>query len=196
MGGKNGKTTDTLTEQGRKVMLAIAALKTKPYVDVGVVAKDFGKSKKGHDGQNSGTTLGDVAVANEFGTQAHVGSRGPVPGIPARSFIRSTTDEKYKEWAKEVERLHDLVLEGKMTTDEALGRLGERIKRDIQAKMRSNIAPANAPSTIARKLGRSGLGGRKLRKAEIAAAFGQGTLRDTGQLLNSMAWEIGRGLAK
>lgn len=180
------KTTDILTDAGRRFLATCKALASKPRVEVGILGKDFKKPKKVRDekGASKNTTLGKVAAANEFGTKDG--------RVPERSFIRATVDKKRAEWNGLVEKLKDRVLAGSLTTDQALGLIGERIKRDIQAAIRSNIGPPNAASTIAAKLGRAGLKGRALRKAEIAAAFGQGTLRDTGQLINAIAWELFR----
>lgn len=46
---------------------------------------------------------------------------------------------------------YGLVVDGKTTVYRALMRVGQEHADDIKAKIRSNISPANAASTIARK---------------------------------------------
>lgn len=66
--------------------------------------------------------------------------------IPERSFIRSTFDEKERDWFRFVARMFKQVLVGKMTVDIMFERLGQRMVADIQKKMR-NMEPGNAPLT-------------------------------------------------
>ena len=176
-------TTDHLTAAGEHVYGVLKQVKAKPYVKVGVLGKDFDKPKKGDDSKKP-ASLGEVAVYNEFGT-----SDGR---IPARSFIGFTSDSKREAWADLSGTLKSKVLQGGMAPAKALGIMGLRIQADIQTRIRSDIPPPNAPSTIARKLeGTAGLKGRELANAMNKAFDGQGTLRNTGQLLNSIAWELG-----
>ena len=164
MGG--ARTTEKWTPAGQRFLATVAALKSKPGVKVGVLGKDFSKAKdertKNSVKPDPNISLGQVAVENEFGTDT----------TPERSFIRSTVDEQNKAWQRYAEKLKDKILDG-MAMDRALGIMGLLIQRDIQRKIRSNIQPANAPSTIARK------GSSR-------------TLIDTGQLANSIAWELFR----
>lgn len=174
-----GVTSDVLTPAGRKFLAQMQALKTNPVVKAGILGKDFSKPKKVPDGEKPGPeSLGEVAVKNEYGI-----------GVPERSFIRSTADEKHDEWTAYAAVLQKKILDG-MPFDRAMGLMGLRMQADIQAKIRSNIGPPNSPATIERKLGRAGLTGKRLEKARAAAAAGQGTLRDTGQMLNAIAWEL------
>lgn len=162
-------TKDTVTPSGRKLLLQLAALKTKPFVKIGILARDYEKPKETEDGSTPKTTLGVVAASNEFGAGK----------IPARSYIGSTVDAKGKgDWARNAEVLRKQIIEGKLTTDQALARQGERILTDIREKVRSDIPPENAPATIAKK--------------QRGKAGPVKTLIDTSQLLNGLAYEVKR----
>ena len=186
MAVRSGGTKDTWTYAGKKLLSQLAALRSKPYVKVGVlqVAYDAPKTVDG-TGKNAKPaqfakipSLGDVAVWNEFGTSPPnkgVGKFGPVHGTPERSFIRSTFDENVKVgWKEYADELRKAIINGQIDTDKALGLMGQRIKRDTQAKIRSNIPPPNAQSTIDAKGGKDK------------------TLINTGQLLNSIDYEVHR----
>jgi hypothetical protein len=157
-----------MTSRGKALVGQLMALKTKPYVKVGVLQEQFEQEKRVPDGQpqpKKHVSLGLVAVANEFGTDT----------IPERSYIRSTHDENAKtKWAEYAAELRHQIVAMGMKTDRALGLMGQLIKTSIQAKIRSNIPPPNAPSTIAAKGGKDK------------------TLINTGQLLNSINYEVHR----
>lgn len=71
--------------------------------------------------------------------------------IPERSFLRSTFDEKNDEWYQYSLKLLREVIAGKTTAHEFGEKLGAKIQRDIQRKMRDMSSPPNAPSTVAMK---------------------------------------------
>ena len=107
------------------------------------------------------------AAANEFGTSR----------IPSRPFFRVTIDAKGHEWADYLGRAigHGVPLQ------EALELTGARMVSDVQATIASNMAPANAPSTIRRKLRQEDEGGGMMHA---------GTLIETGSLLRSIEYEV------
>lgn len=110
-----------------------------------------------------GSELAVIAASHEFGTNA----------IPERSFLRSTLDEQdgaYREATADAIRG---VLDGKRSAQAALERLGQRVVRDVQGKIRSGIDPALSPTTIAAK------GSSK-------------PLVDTGRLLRSITYQVRR----
>lgn len=141
------QTTDKWTEYGRQLKKELAALRHKPYVKVGVLEKDYVVEKKTSDDEKkSGSwprTLGAVAVYNEFGA--------PRAGIPERSFIRWTADNRRDKWTEETDRLRALVIAGKMDVKKVLNVMGLMIQKDIQIRIASNVPPPNKPATIARK---------------------------------------------
>lgn len=106
-----------------------------PKITVGVHASEAAEQEPG------GTTIGDVATWNEFGTG----------DIPARSFIRAWFDQheaEVRQWIK-VQLL--AVVKGQITKEQALQRVAERALGGIKQRMADGIDPPNAPSTIAKK---------------------------------------------
>jgi hypothetical protein len=86
-----------------------------------------------------GTSVVYVAKLHEFGI-----------GVPKRSFIRDTVDEYRKDISDKLKRAGGRVVRG---ADEArqLASIAGFVTRMIKDRIRSGIAPANAPSTIAKK---------------------------------------------
>lgn len=163
--GSKSVTKDVLTPEGRKFLAQMAALKSKPRVKVGILSKDFGTEKIADStgSQTAGdVTVGEVAVWAEFGTLTE----------PERSWLRATVDKKWKDWGKFADDLRWQMVHRGMTTDTALGRMGARIQADLKDAIRSDIPPPNAPATLAAKFPKTH------------------TLINTGQFLNSVAWEL------
>ena len=104
----------------------------KGTVKVGIMA-DAGSEK-------DGASLAEVATYNEFGTQH----------IPARPFVRQTTDNNRWAWGSMSARLEDRVAQG-MDPHQALEILGNKAEGDMKATIgRGHFAP-NAPNTIKQK---------------------------------------------
>lgn len=91
--------------------------------------------------------------------------------IPERSFIRSTFDEKENEWANYISTLIGKVVNGSATAREVYERLGARIQRDIQRKIKQLSEPGNAGATVARK-------------------GSNNPLIDSGRLRQSVTWKV------
>lgn len=96
-------------------------------------------------------TLAGYAAANEFGTDnGHV---------PERSFLRSTVADHTREYADEIEEavgdFIDAAIKspgsGSAVLKRGLGRLGLRVTRDVQQKIRDIHDPPNAPATLEKK---------------------------------------------
>jgi hypothetical protein len=145
------------------------------------------------EAEADGTPMVLVGAVNEFGT--HDGR------IPERSWLRSTADEKREKWNLGISNglktiidqlhgvssgekvltaaVHGTTLSSLLTASVGAGAkarhllklVGEAAKADIQAKIRSNVPPPNAPSTIAQK------GSSK-------------TLIDTGAMLRSIDYKV------
>jgi hypothetical protein len=117
-----------------------------------------------HEGAGSyegGPSVAQVAFWNEYGTRI----------APARSFIRSTVAEKEKAIEdKKVEGLLGLY-EGKKTARQAIASVALFLSESIKNKIKSNVPPPNAPSTLAGKVR-------------------TGTLIDSGLLLRSVDYEV------
>lgn len=110
-----------------------------------------------------GQSVAQYAAYNEFGTAR----------IPARPFMRTTLQKQRGEWVQGLGRLL-----ASRDPEQALHFVGRRMEDDIRTKILSNMAPANAPSTVARK-----------NKEEAGRA---GTLVDTGALAQSISYEISK----
>ena len=121
------------------------------------------------DGPKTGATAGGratlvgVAALHEYGA--------PAAGIPQRSFIRATVDEKRSEIGAMQEALAAEVAAGSLAPRAALERLGAVVSGMVQTRIAAGIDPPNAPSTVARK------GSSK-------------PLVDTGQLRSAVTWKV------
>lgn len=71
--------------------------------------------------------------------------------IPERSFIRSTFDEKEKEWTDYIAKLIGDLIQGLENARSVAEKIGSKIQLDVQRTMRDMSAPPNAASTVARK---------------------------------------------
>jgi hypothetical protein len=126
------------------------------------------QSKGGGETYDEGLTLVEIAAIHEFGSEA--------AGVPERSFIRATINQKRTEIIRLQTKLARQIIVGKMEPETALGILGTfvaaEIRRTIVEKRTEGPEDqANAPSTIAAK--------------------GSTTpLVDTGRLLNAVQWEV------
>ncbi len=110
-------------------------------------------------------SLAQLAAIHEFGA--------PSVNIPERSFIRGTFKESREKLEHLAERLARGILSDKISVQRALEMLGTWAVAAIQARIRAGIPPALKAATIARK-------GSSI------------PLIDTGQLLNSISYEVQR----
>lgn len=117
----------------------------EPKVIVGI-RQEHGQKIANEDDEESELTLAEVASVNEFGSEGG--------HIPERSFMRSTFDENVKKYGKALEKGLKEALDDDFDVlhiRNALGRVGLRVTRDIQRKIRALREPPNAPRTIAEK---------------------------------------------
>ena len=92
--------------------------------------------------------------------------------IPERSFLRSTFDEKNREWARitsEIVKKVDIRL---MSTSKGLSLLGLTAVNDVKSKLRKGPFAPLSPITIKRRTGNS-----------------IKPLIDTAQMINSITFE-------
>lgn len=126
------------------------------------------------ENQRTDGTLSNV----EIGTIQEFGAGN----VPERSFLRSTMDEKGGDYRRLManglrQAFGQKGAELEASTERVLNLVGMKAAADVKNKIRAGIAPENAPSTIAAK--------------------GSSTpLVDTGQLLNSISWQVTKGGAK
>lgn len=114
--------------------------------------------------EEDGTPVAMIAAVHEFGS--------PEQGIPERPFLRITPVKQRMKYAR-LNRINLVkMLRGQMAVETALGQLGEMAKGDVQQEIRNgNFAPLKA-ETIRRK------GSSK-------------PLIDSGQMIQSVSWELG-----
>lgn len=141
-------------------------------------AASQGKKGVGPDGEeifDPEVTNVLIAAVHEFGTaDGHV---------PSRSWMRTYMDENADRLRGIARQLQAQWLEGKITHEQALGRLAAKMVGEMQARIARGLEPELADSTIARRRGpRKGhKGPRKITP-----------LVDTGQFRASISWEIRR----
>lgn len=128
---------------------------TKVGVQLGTVRKPEGEDK-------GGQLMAEIYVALEYGT----------PNIPARSTLRAAYDGNRAQLNRIIAAEKEKILAGKSTTRRSLALIGLWMEQKVKAKIRSNVPPPNAPSTVARK--------QKKRPGLVK------TLIDTGQLHQSI----------
>jgi hypothetical protein len=153
------KITVTKKKGAVDIEAVIAKLKGKEdaFVTVGI-QEDAGSYE-------DGPSVAEVALWNEYGTKT----------TPERSFFRSTFAEKQQkitQWRDEAIRN---ILLGKWTPEQALDAIGFRMSTAIQNKVKSNVPPPNALSTIESK---------KRRGVAIR------TLIDSGLMLRSIKHKV------
>lgn len=114
--------------------------------------------------EEDGTPVAMIAAVHEFGS--------PSQGIPERSFLRVAVQRNRQKYVR-LNRINLVkMLRGQATVDQALGQLGEMAKGDVQTEIRSGDFAPLKPATIKRK------GSSR-------------PLIDTGQMVQSIAWELG-----
>lgn len=114
--------------------------------------------------EENGIPIVLVAAVHEFGS--------PKNNIPERSFIRSAVNENKDAYTRMNRISLAGMLKGVVTIETALGRLGELAKGHMQQKIRKgNFAP--------------------LQPATIKAKGSSAPLIDTGNLIQSITYEIG-----
>jgi hypothetical protein len=135
--------------------------RSDPHVRVGILEAKGG----GETDEDSGIAMTDLGRIHEFGDEAS--------GIPERSFIRRTFDERRDELARMQGELTEAVIAGEVSPAKALDLLGGWGAGEVKKRIAQgpHIPPPNAPATIARK-------------------GSDRPLVDNGQLVNSINHEV------
>jgi phage gpG-like protein len=131
--------TSKITDTDRGLNAVAARLVGKHRVRVGILAD----APKASDQPGAHASLLEVAAIHEFGA--------PQAGIPQRSFVRATVDNKRSEIEAAQATLAKQIVEGKIDGETAMERLGAKVEGLMKGAISAGIAPPNAPSTIARK---------------------------------------------
>ena len=114
--------------------------------------------------EEDGTPVAMIAAVHEFGS--------PSQGIPERPFLRVAVQRNRQKYVR-LNRINLVkMLRGQATVEQALGQLGEMAKGDVQTEIRSGEFTPLKEATIKRK------GSSR-------------PLIDTGQMVQSIAWELG-----
>ena len=124
--------------------------------------------KSGAHKESPGLTVADVASFHEFGTE----------NVVQRSFIRATVINKAPLFKKAVQGLLKGIILGSMNRERALGILGELAQAEMINTINAGISPPLAESTRRAKM--------------VGGKAGDTPLVDSGQLKQSIRWEINR----
>lgn len=118
----------------------------------------------GSEGPKQPVTMAQIAAMNEFGAG----------NVPERSFMRSTLNEQNKFLKKRCRSLCLQILAGTNTAKKGLAKIGEYMATAIKNKIQEGVPPPNSPETVKRK-------------------HSDHTLIDTGQLRDTVDWEVRMG---
>jgi hypothetical protein len=147
-------------------------------VDLAVV-HEFGATIN-HPGNNY-IIVNGLARSVPAGTPGIKGQTPPhVIEIPERSFIRSTFDQLRAEYEDRMRDFAGWIYDGKVSARRALSLMGQLMAKDVRQQIRSDIKPPLAESTMRRKL-------KKTRPGSEGTPV---ALIDTGQLINSVTYEV------
>lgn len=80
-----------------------------------------------------GTSVIRVGAIHEFGD--------PERGIPQRSFLRSTLNDKQRSYKALFKKLSKKIIDGSITKDEALKMLGLTLQNDVTSRITGGIDP-------------------------------------------------------
>lgn len=127
----------TVQDKGAEALLK--RLKSKASVRIGILSDEA----KSTTGSGTAMTLLEVAAIHEFGA--------PAAGIPMRSFLRATIDEKEGEIQSVLQALAKQIVVDGLNPNTAMERAGAYGQGLVQARIAEGIAPPNAPATIERK---------------------------------------------
>ena len=114
--------------------------------------------------ETDGTPVAMIAAVHEYGS--------PAQGIPERPFLRVAIQKNRLKYVR-LNRINLVkMLRGQMDVEQALGQLGEIAKGDVVTEIRNgNFAP--------------------LKDATIRRKGSSRPLIDTGQMVQSMHWQLG-----
>ena len=141
--------------KGPGVKALIKRLRNPGTVEVGII--DAGTH------QDSEETVASIGFQHEFGA----------PGIPERSFLRSTLHSSRKDILTLNKKLLKNIVNMSMKVPQALGILGNFVADEVSQKIVAIRQPPNSPATI-------------------LAKGSSNPLVDTGQLKNSITWEVNK----
>ena len=165
----SGKVVDK--DNGWREMMARAReLANGPRVRVGILDDEPKKVAPGDE--PTPLSLVEIAGIHEFGA--------PDAGIPQRSFIRATVDQRADDIARLLQVQAQKAIEGKITAEQALEQTGAKVVSWVQRTITSQIPPPLAPATLAKKT--------------VNGRVGNVPLVNTGQLKSSITYVVVEGV--
>lgn len=178
--------TKTTVKGQEKVnrLMEIIRKHPKASVDIG-----FFEGAGSYQGKNAPSVV-EVALWNEYGTATS----------PARAFMGPAVDDNTALINRWREEAIEKIFEHGWSVEKALEMIGFRMKTLIENKIKSNVPPPNAPSTIAAKQG-AGLLPKtvKIRNTKISGESARtvlslrgktNTLIDSGTMLRSVTYKV------
>lgn len=88
---------------------------------------------KGSNDYPDGTSVIMVGAVHEFGSTSR--------GVPQRSFLRSTVQEKRRQYKLMFSKLADKIISGKLNIRQALQLIGLQVQSDVREKITEGIDP-------------------------------------------------------
>ena len=138
--------------------------------------------------EEDGTPVAMIAAVHEFGS--------PSQGIPERPFLRVAVQKNRMKYVR-LNRINLVkMLRGQMGMEQALGDLGAMAQGDVVAEIKAGDFQALDPKTIkARERSRSSGYNQSVKRKAAAKKDAAGPidrpLIDSGQMVQSIAWELG-----
>ena len=153
-------------------MATVKDMKAEPGVRVGVLDGSGG----GSETREGGLTNAEIAAIHEFGTGT----------IPARPFISASFEQGKPGYINDLKKLLGAVFAGRLQVMQVFDIMGSRISTDIKKFVTAGdqVPPPNAESTRIRKE-------KKTKRGGVPGLVR--TLVDTGQMINSVTWQVIRG---
>jgi len=98
---------------------------------------------KGSGNYEDGTKMAVIAAVQEYGSADG--------RIPERSFLRVPLNAEQKQFAATFRETVPDVVQGSLTSEQMLDRVGSQAVGVVQEAISAGINPANAPATVERK---------------------------------------------
>lgn len=153
-------------DKGMKEFLKkIDKAKGKSYTKVGLPLENEPVKIPGKKGSKSQLDLVRIGAVHEFGA--------PNRGIPERSFLRSTVDDKRNDIDIFLKKNYERYTQNQISLKRALGEIGEYLTNQVQLKIKNRIPPELAEETKRRKT--------------VNGKVGDVPLIDTGQMIQSIS---------
>lgn len=144
-------------DQGyNRILRELARLVKNPGVTVGIHADEGAKPYQ--RGQSEPVTTAMIGTFHEFGTldryedDSPAGDGSGKQGVPRHSFLRDTVDQNKTEIAGDISTQVGLVIDGKVTIEKGLGRVGAKVVGLIQKRISQGIEPALTHAGIRSKI--------------------------------------------